>query len=239
MLVSALLNSSLRKIGGLSSGEVIETARQNEALEALQVMLRGWSGLSASIFATITENLSTVAGRASNTWGTGGQWNSLRPNQVIGAYITDSAGASHPVDVKNYGEYAALGFKGSTGRPLSLFFHPGYPLATAYLWPVPDAVETITIESYKPFVEVDSFDIVGSTIAFPAFCEEAIIYNLAVRLAPEYGKSASAEVIAIAGSSFKDMEALNASLQVKPVYIQVPAGRSYGSGYSINTDTYK
>lgn len=240
MLVSSLIEMSLRKIGALSTGETIETTRQAEALSALQLMLRSWGSLSNQMFATVKESFPLVAGQTSYTWGiTTGNFNSTRPTQVLGAYILDSSGTTHPVDITSEGYYRSISSKTTSGRPTNLFFYPSYPLATVYMYPVPDAVETLYVDAFKPFTETASFDVVGSTIAFPAYYEEAIVFNLAIRLAPEYGKTASAEVSAVAKSSFRDVTTINAANQVEPIFALVPAGGSYGARYSINTDTYR
>jgi hypothetical protein len=241
MLVSALLSSSLRKIGALSSGETIETARQAEALSALQSMLRSWGALSVNVFASIKENITLIPTKSLYTWGTGGDINTARPNQVLGAYVLEGSGATgvtHPVDIISEGKYRTISVKGTTSRPFALFFHPSFPLAEVYLYPVPDLAEGLYLDSFKPFVETGSFGLTTDTLVFPAYYEEPLIYNLAIRLAPEYGKTASAEVVAIAKSSYTDMTILNSANQVEELYILTPASSPYGARYSINSDSY-
>jgi hypothetical protein len=239
MLVSSLISSSLRKIGALSSGETIETTRQAEALTALQSMLRSWGAVSANIFATVKESHTLTSGIGAYTWGSGGDISTARPNQITGAYILEGGITTFPVDVVPEGTYMAISVKSTTGIPSSLFFYQSYPLASLYLYPVPDAAYVLYLDSFKPFTETSSFGLVTDTIAFPSYYEEAIIYNLAIRLAPEYGKSVSTEVGAIAKSSFDNLLNANASGRVEQIYIRIPASGSYGAGYSINSDSYR
>jgi len=238
MLVSDLLSASLRKIGALSSGETIETARQAEALSALQSMLRSWSALSSNVFATVKENATLTAGKASYTWGSGGDIVTARPNQVLGAYILDSGGMTHPVDIIAEGRYRSISNKDTSSRPYSLFFHPTYPLANIYLYPVPDSAETLYLDSFKPFTETGSFGLTTDTLTFPVYYEEAIIFNLAIRLAPEYGRAVFSEVALIAKTSYSTLVTINAANQVEPIFVPIPANGCYGAGYSINTDSY-
>jgi hypothetical protein len=238
MLVSALIGSSLRKIGALSSGETIETTRQAEALSALQLMLRSWGVVNNNIFASIKESKVLTSGTASYTWGSGGDIYTLRPSQIIGTYILDSSGVTHPVDLITESQYRSISVKTTSGRPNSLLFYTSYPLATISLYPVPDSSDTLYLDSYKQFTETGSFGLVTDTLVFPSYYEEPIVYNLAIRLAPEYGKSVSAEVATIAKSSLDIITNLNASARVEPIYLQIPASGSYGAGYSINTDSY-
>ena len=234
MLVSDLIKTSLRKIGALSSGEVVDATRQAEALSTLQTMLRSWGALSINIFATVQEDIPLISGKYIYTWGSEGDINTTRPNQIVGAYILDNLNITHPVDVVSEGKYNSIRVKETTSRPHSLFYHPIYPLANLYLYPVPNLSETLHVTSFKPFVETSSFGLAADTLAFPAYYEEPIIYNLAIRLAPEYGRAVSSEVALVAKTSYDTLVTLNAANQVEPVYISVPAKSPYGVRYSIN-----
>ena len=238
MLVSTLLEASLRKIGAMSSGETIEPTRQAEALSALQSMLRSWGGMSNNVFASVKEAIPLVIDKSLYTWGVGGDIDSLRPHKILGAYILDNEGVTHPVDIISEGRYRSITMKTLGSRPYILYFHPSYALAEVYLYPVPIAAESLYIDSYKPFVETASFALVTDTLVFPCNYEEPIIYNLALRLAPEYGRTVPPAVALIAKSSFDDINILNAANTVEPVYIAVPACGAYGAGYSINTNCY-
>ena len=239
MKVSALIEASLRKIGVTPSGEGIEPARLDDGLAALQSMLRSWGAVSSNVFATVKENYTLTAGTGSYTWGSGGNISTARPNQVTGAYILEGGTITHPVDIITEGTYRGISVKDITGLPYSLFFHPNYPLASLYLYPVPDSAYVLYLDSYKPFTETSSFGLTTDTISFPSYYEEPIIYNLAVRLAPEYGKSVSSEVGAIAKSSLDALINANVSGRVEQIYIHVPASAPYGSRYSINSDSYR
>jgi len=239
MLVSDILKASLRKIGALSSGETIETARQAEALSALQIMLRSWGGVNSNIFASVQESFVLSAGSLSYSWGSGGDIDTLRPNQVLGAYILDSGGTSHPIDIISKDSYRAISVKDTSARPYDLYFSSLYPLAYIYLYPVPAEVETLYLDSYKPFTQSGSFGLVTDSISFPVTYEEAIIYNLAMRLAPEYGRSVSADVAMIAKESLADITVANLAGRIEPVYLLIPGDGINGSRYSINSNTFR
>jgi hypothetical protein len=84
----------------------------------------------------------------------------------------------------------------------------------------------------KPFTETSSFDGLFSTLAFPTNYEEPIIYNLAVRCAPEYGKTVSAEVAAMASSGYDSLITFNSGNQVESLVLNLPISRS-GTAYDI------
>src|SRR3972149_6453264 len=182
MIVSTLIKSAMRKAGVLSSGETPEASREAEVLEALQIMLRSWAQKRILVFASIKESFSLVSTQSLYTWGTGGNITTTRPHQVIGAFIRDSGGTDHPIGIISEGQYRVISSKATAGQPEYLFYHPLYPLGAIYLYPTPQDIETMWLESLKPFTETSSFGTVADTLSFPPNYEEAIKYNLAIRI---------------------------------------------------------
>jgi len=233
MIVSTLIKSAMRKAGVLSSGESPETTREAEALESLQIMLRSWASKRILVFASIKESFSLIATQSLYTWGIGGNITTTRPHQILGVFVRDSGGTDYSVEIISEGKYRDISSKTTAGRPEYLFYHPLYPLGAIYLYPTPQDAETMHLESLKPFTETSSFSAVSDTLAFPPNYEEVLVYNLAVRIAPEYGVRMSAEAIAIAGNSYDALVILNASNQVEPVKLSLPVGNRVT--FNINT----
>lgn len=232
MTVAEIINASLRKIGALSSGETIETARQNEALSALQAMLRAWSVSSISTFVTVREEFTLTGGKDTYTWGLSGDFASVRPHYLVGAYISNG-GVITPVDIINEEMFMRKADATALGITSKLLYRPTYPLGTVMLRSIPSGSDTLITFSFKPFPETGSFEAVGDSVQFPVHYQEPIIYNLAIRLAPEYGRTASREVVSIANSSYDVLCARNAAEQLKSVSFELPV-LPYYSGYSIN-----
>ena len=237
MLVSTLIESSARKINAVASGETMTAREQKDFLEGLQSMLRSWSAEKINVFSSTSETFVLTPPTYLYTWGSGGTIDAARPNQILKATIDDSDSVTHSVDIIGEGRYTEISSKAVTGRPYALFPRFAFPYVQVYLYPVPSSAETLNLYSIKPFTETSSFASVDDTIQMPANYEEPIIYNLSVRMAPEFGKSIPVEVAAIASSSYNRMITLNAGNYVEPVKIVLPAG-AHG-GYSINTDSYR
>lgn len=236
MIVSDLIKSSMRKVGILSAGEVPTTDTYAALLEALQVMLRQWAQKRILVFASVKESFALVPTQSLYTWGTGGNITTTRPHQILGGFVRDSSSIDHPVGIISDGQYRNISSKATAGRPEYLFYHPLYPLGSIYVYPTPQDAETMWIESLKPFTETSSFSAVTDTLAFPSNYEEPLVYNLALRIAPEYGVQMSAEAVKVATDSLDALIILNASNQVEPISLSLPiSGRG---GYNILSDSY-
>jgi hypothetical protein len=238
MTAEDLIKAALRKITVFASGETPEPEDLADGLFDLQNMLHTWAAKRILIFASTKEDVTLQSSKFLYTWGTGGNINTSRPHQVTGASIVDSEGITHDVDIISEGKYRMIAVKGTLSRPYALYFHPTFPLAEIYLYPVPQDVETLKLESFKPFTETSSFDSLKATLSFPVNYSEALIYNLAVRLASGYGKTVSLEVATIATDSYNAIVGVNAANQVEEVAVSVPAGINNAGRYSINSDTY-
>ena len=224
MLVSDIIKASMRKLGVIASGEPLTADAQQDALSALQSMLRSWSAEKINVFSSINETLVLTPGTHVYTWGVGGSINTARPNQIIGASINSTDGITSPVEVIGEGRYISIALKTTSGSPYLLFPKYNYPYVQVTLYPVPAIAETLNLYSIKPFTEASSFDSVDDELQMPAIYEEPTIYNLAVRIAPEFGVAVKASVAAMATSSYNRIVNLNAGNYVEPVRIVLPAG---------------
>ncbi|QGH73447.1 MAG: tail adaptor [Podoviridae sp. cty5g4] len=234
MLVSDLIRASLRKIGAISLGETVSVDKNTEALQALQAMLRAWSQKRILVYATTKESFTLIPNQNSYTWGLGADINTTRPHKVLAAFIRDANGLDCSVSIISDGTYMDIASKSATSRPHYLNYNPTYPYSTIYLYPSPAIAEVLWLTSLKPFTETSSFADIGDTISFPPNYEEAIIYNLAMRLCSESQISPPAEVREIAGTSYGELIILNASLAVEPATVLLPAGGKHSRVYNIN-----
>lgn len=88
-------------------------------------------------------------------------------------------------------EYFDLPAKASTGYPTQYYYDPQLATGQLYLWPTPDngAIRyNITYQS-----QIDDFDAAGDTSDLPQEWLECLVYNLASRMAPAFGKEDKAK----------------------------------------------
>ncbi len=218
MTVQELLKAALRVIGVVAPGETPTDAELQDAREALNLMLESWSDERLIIYFTTREIFTLTAGDADYSIGDGADFDTTRPEKIQGAFIRDSDSIDHPVEIIGESKYREISLKSTQARPDQLWYNPTTPNGTIYLYPVPDSAEDLYLDSLKPLTE---FTNLTAEIEFPGAYKEALKWNLALRLAPEYGKSASQEVIALANSARRKIKALNAANQVEPVELEV------------------
>jgi hypothetical protein len=148
-------------------------------MSTLNIMLGSWEEL---LHYPTEDTLTLTVGTESYSIGSGGDMDTVRPIRLISAFIRDSAGDDHKVDVDmSKIDYDEIVNKDAPGRPTKLYYLPTYPLGYVYFNFAPDAAETFYLYSIKPFTAYTSVD---DNLTQPIEYEKAIIYNLAIDLAP-------------------------------------------------------
>lgn len=200
---AAIINRALRLIGVLASGETASASEQADALEALNSMLDAWRNESLMVYALRDESL-TLTGAASYTVGTGGNLNTARPVKIETTFYR-SGGIDYPVRIASALAWAGIAAKTvGSGIPDWMYYEPSYPLGRIYLNPNPPdgALHLVTWAPLTSFAASDS-------VALPPGYQEAITYQLASRLAIEYGKAVPVEIAAIGAAAKKDIKRVN------------------------------
>jgi hypothetical protein len=183
-----------RALGTLGIRDFTDTDRQTEAISALNSMLTSWRKELHPV--TINESFAVTSGTGSYTIGATGVYVTDRPIKILSAYIKDSSGMDHKVDVNlTQEEYNEIYDKTQTGRPESLYYHKANPLATIYFDSIPSDTETLYISSLKPYA---TYTTLADTFLLPLEYEEMVVMNLALRLAPKYFMEAPQTVMALA-----------------------------------------
>lgn len=202
-----LIKGALRKIGVIASGETPTAAEMQDGLEALQMMLRNWSAQNIRLYYTDQETL-TMDGSESYTIGSGGDLDTVRPASVRGAWHDD-----WPVKIIDEDRYRQIRMStSSTGTVEYLWYAPEYPLGVLYPWP--QGGSTLYIDSLKPLTDPTALT---DSVAFPPEYDEAIVFNLAVRMAPEFEKEPSITVHQIAAAALQRLETRNFAEQVNAI----------------------
>ena len=203
--VQTIIDAAFRK----NAINLPSDAQRDNGLRLLNDMLDSWAIEGIVIPYTTTESFTLVAGTGTYTIGSGGAFNTARPIKIIDAYIRDSGSVDYPVNVHmNLWEYNAINDKNTSIRPSSLYYDTQYPLGIIYFDSLPSDAETFYLVSDK---SLTAFSAVTDEITnLPGFYNEALIFNLAVRISTEEDTKILDYVAAIAVNSKTTLENLNA-----------------------------
>ncbi len=188
--------ASLRKIGAIAPGESMDAADAEDGLAEGNRMLASWSNDGLLIHAITAETpLTLTASDATVTMGAAGDI-ATRPLVIERALIRDGTLDLPPLRLLTLDEYAAIPIKSlQSTYPTSLYDDGGYPQRTLMLWPVPSAAMSLVLFTLRALTSITTLDTV---VSLPPGYDDALIYNLAIRLAPEYGRAVSDEIAALA-----------------------------------------
>jgi hypothetical protein len=186
-----VIAGALRKLGVLPSGGTPSSAQTNDASEALNALIKAFHADGMPLWAITSTTFTVTSGTSSYTIGPSKTVNvAAAPLKVLQAYRTPSGESDVPMNLYTRYDFSLLPTLSTiTGMPVNLYYHPivttGVAEGIIYLWPVPDdSTTTITIDYQRPFADMDATD---NNFDFPAYWMQALIYNLAWSLAPEYG----------------------------------------------------
>jgi len=225
--VQEAINRAYGKINISAVGEAIPAEDQAIAVDCFQDMIAEWAIDNLLIPFSTLENFTLVVGQVSYTIGetAGADLDTVRPERINSAFIRVD-NQDYPVDIIGERAYNAISLKATAGRPDNLFYNPTAPNGTAKVYPTPNAAEVLYFTGEKPITEpttvtADMF----VTLGYPRNYHNVIIYNLAIELAPEYGKTPAESVIVKAEIGKRKLISLNAARTHEPARSELANSR--------------
>lgn len=227
-----IISGALQTITSLQPGEAVDGSEAGAALSVLNAMLGSWSAQSLLPPFRTLESFPLTIGKEKYTIGTGGDFNTERPDEVTFIFTREN-GTDTPLNSITREQYYAIGSKTQAGDPACWFYDQQYPLGALYLYPAPAATDALFIESIKP---VPQFPTLQSTLVMPGEYVEFIQFQLMRRLAPRYGYDISAD--ANLTDLITESERLIKARNVNPVVASFDAGLGgvYRGAFQITLD---
>jgi hypothetical protein len=182
---------------GVDSPSVSQTATALISLNNMVSML----GAEAMIYSVVSESFTVVVADIEYTVGASGQWNTVRPLNVVSCYLRDGDNYDWPVKVMSSKDYNRLSNKSYIARPSELYFLPEYPLAKIIFNCSPDYAYTAYFEFLKNFTE---FAATSTTVTLPNEYKEALVYNLAVSIGEDWDRQVPKTVL-VKAEQYKDI----------------------------------
>jgi len=201
------------------------------ALAALNAMLDAWNAQRLAVYSIRQDTYTLVPGQQSYTIGPGGQFNGERPVRIERANLILPDELRSPLELISADKWAALSLRGLTSSsPTRLYYDRGAPLGTLYFWPAPTGGgQQVELFGWRKLAR---FAALNDPAQFPEGYEEAIQYNLALRLAQEFHVPIPDFVVHNARESLANVKRLNLP---RPVMRTEPALGHGVSGFDWRT----
>jgi len=206
--VRDIITASLQDLGVIASDEVPSSADSDVCLKSLNRLIQSWQNDSLMIYSILNQIFPFVSGQGVYTIGPGGNFNTQRPVEIVDAYVRDQFGNDYPMYISNQEEYSEIITK-YTQSPLPTVMYPdgNYPLVNLTFWPIPDGGGYSA--NLWMWQKIQEFTSINDTVVLPPGYERAFEFNLAVEVAPKFGKTVSQDILRIATDSKVEIERTN------------------------------
>lgn len=243
MTANDLITRSLRTIGVLASGETASSDEMSDSFTVLNNMINTWGTERLTIYTVARSVFDLSASTQEYTIGTGGTFNIVRPVWIEGASIitNKSASASEKVELPltsalTPSKWQDVTIKGITSTYPSEFYYDkawAAGLGKISVWPIPDNAN-VQLVLYTPTALTEFADLT-TAYTFPPGYEEAMRYQLCLRIAPEFGVDLSPDVRLLASQTFANIKRVNATPNTLGIDAALTAR---GGRYNWRTDGY-
>jgi len=206
-----IITSSLRLLGIVAQGQDPSGNEAVDGLTVLQELIDAWNSTGAAIlYTTTTQEFNLISGTSIYTIGpTGNFVVGTRPSKLSGAWVRDTSTMTDlPLCIAADSDFYNIPQKTADSTyPQVIYLDRQMPNANLYLYPVPNSGTTALILQYS--APLDSAIELDTECVLPPAFRQALRYNLAVNLAPEYGLEPSPTIQSIAITSLNNINANN------------------------------
>ena len=237
-----LISSSARLAGILASGENLVGNEPADCLVILQQMMDEWQADGLKIFTVNINIFPFVLGQQVYTLGSGGNFNIPRPAHIqrMGCQILSNPTqpSEVPITLLDDDGWANVRVKNISGSyPLFCYDDGAFPLRNLNFWVIPGLASNVVIYSWQPLTSWP--DLAVTDVTFPPAYLQAIRYNLAVKLAPEFSVPLDASFQLVAQTAEMSLKALKDLNLPSPVLKCDPGLSGTGaSQYDWRSDTF-
>lgn len=238
MTPARLITLILRDAGVNGVGQTPRAEDMNDVLDTLNMMLDEWATKRWLVYRLQDVSISAT-GAQSYTIGSGGDFNTTRPDQIQAAFYRSTLNPTQPVDypllnVASREDWNRIAVKNVGTWPSWWWYDAAYPLGVVYFWPIPTAgTGELHLSLKQPLAH---FPDLTTDIAMPPAYVNALRWAGAQRVRPMYGLKPSPQIDRLAAGSLSAVRGpnLQVPLASMPQGIPVPGRR-----YSIFSDTFR
>lgn len=237
MLVGDAIAYAQRVAGILGVGQTALAQDTADAQTALMLMLQQWRQKRWLVFRLNWNIYPLMIGKQSYTVGPLVDQNGntvapvpdfpteghVRPANIQSCYLRQNVGSgpnSYPIDfpmriLGSRQEYDRISLKFLQSWPASIYYDPTIPQATLFIWPIPvQTLFSLYIAWQQAIDEIAEGGGLGADLEqyLPVETEEAIVYNLALRLITNYKLPPDPAISDMARSTLNTLRQTNFAL---------------------------
>ncbi len=187
-------------------GESISSGKLSSAFRRLNGLLESWATDTLMVRVQVEENFTLTASKSSYTYGDKGDFDSDYPVFIRDSAFIRSGGFDYSCTKKGMEYYRSIRDKNTPGIPYHFVVNYTYPLATVYLFPVPNSTDDIHFSVEKEFV---SFPDKTTSVNLPTAYWRALMLNLSIELSSSYGKKVMDSLVIRAFDAIDTVKILN------------------------------
>ncbi len=205
-----VISEALILIGVKYAGQTISPEAQATSLLGLNLLLGEWNATGQAVYSVEREQFSLIGGQTAYTIGPTGTFVTTRPEKIETWAVTTSGGTSDDGVPMNSTEFEKVNEDASLvgSRIRALTYDAAVPNGNIRIYPIPNGGQTIALWVWNQLAEVTD---TALALAFPPGYYKGIIYNLAVDLAPKFGREVPQTVKLVADQCKAALGATNMS----------------------------
>jgi hypothetical protein len=209
-----IITDAMKNLGVISGSEVPDASEASDGLRTLNRMLDSWNTERLNIYTINAAVYDLTPQQMIYTIGpTAADFITNRPQRIESANIILNYNAPPirvPLELLDDDQWAAIKLQQVPSTiPQRLYNDGSFPNSNLYLWGQPTAGLQLELYTWQM---LSGFTDLTTTVAFPPGYEEAIVYNLALRMGPLFG-SPVAEILPVittfAQDSKRKIQSLN------------------------------
>lgn len=228
-----VITDALKLLGVVAGHEVPTSAEQQDAFARLSELIDSWGTHAHTLYVPQRAVLPLVAGQQTYTLGAGGDLEVVPPMGIdaVSWLTSDAVPVEVYLTIGTDAAYVGQSIKTLTGAtPQTVSYTRGAPLGDLWVWPVPSVATDLVLYWHEAVRQFP--DLVTPVALLPGYAK-ALRTNLALELAPEFGRPVDPLVLKLATESLADVKRAN----LPWVEIGIDAALTGGPAYNILTDS--
>lgn len=199
-----IIETALRKIHVLGSGQSLPAEDAQNALEVLNDLIDGFNA-EGGLVTTQTRETFNMTGAESYSIGPGADFDTAVPTEII-TMVVNSGDVDYTLRQMTPEQFEDLSYKKVNSIPEYYYYDNNRPTGNLYFYPKGDSSYTLTMVSNK---SLSSFADLTTDYDLAEGVKNMLVYNLASEVAPEYEREASPTVMRNAKKYKENVEVRN------------------------------